>query len=43
MRLTMIQLQVPASQVAQYREGWKDYYWNPLKNYFLSKRQQVKS
>lgn len=43
MQLTMVQSQVPASQVAQYREGWKDYYWNPLKNYFLSKRQQVKS
>lgn len=43
MRLTMVQSQVPASQVAQYREGWKDYYWNPLKNYFLSKHQQVKS
>jgi activator of HSP90 ATPase len=37
MRLTMVQAEVPATQAAQYRQGWKDYYWNPLKKYFAAK------
>ncbi len=37
MRLAMVQTEVPAAQVANYRQGWKDYYWNPLKKYFAAK------
>ncbi len=37
MRLTMVQTQVPAAQAPNYRQGWKDYYWNPLKRYFAGK------
>lgn len=37
MRLTMLQSQVPAAQAPNYRQGWKDYYWNPLKRYFAAK------
>jgi len=32
--MTMIHSNVPASQAASYRQGWIDYYWNPLKTYF---------
>ena len=31
--MTMIHSNVPASQAASYRQGWIDYYWNPLKTY----------
>ncbi len=37
MRLTMVQSQVPAVQAPNYRQGWKDYYWAPLKRYFAGK------
>jgi activator of HSP90 ATPase len=36
MRLTMVQSQVPAAQAPNYRQGWQDYYWNPLKKYFVA-------
>lgn len=32
--LTMIHSKVPKSQVKMYKEGWMEYYWNPLKDYF---------
>jgi activator of HSP90 ATPase len=35
-RLTMVQSAVPAAQVAQFTMGWKDYYWRPLKVYFVT-------
>ena len=35
--MTMIHSNVPASQAASYRQGWIDYYWIPLKNYFRAK------
>jgi len=38
-RLTMVQAEVPAAQAPQYRQGWKDYYWTPLKTYFGAKRK----
>ncbi|HVN91325.1 MAG TPA: SRPBCC family protein [Candidatus Binataceae bacterium] len=37
MRLTMVQSEVPAAQAPNYRQGWKDYYWTPLKKYFAAK------
>jgi len=36
--LKMVHSDVPAEQVAKYREGWVDSYWNPLKEYFAEKR-----
>ena len=31
--LTMVQSKVPAEQKEYYAEGWKEYYWEPLKKY----------
>ena len=33
-KLTMVHTNVPAEQADDYRQGWIDYYWNPLKQYF---------
>jgi len=35
-KLTMVHSNVPAEQAEAYRQGWIDYYWNPLKDYFKS-------
>ena len=32
--VAMVHSGVPVSQVEAYRQGWVDYYWNPLKKYF---------
>jgi activator of HSP90 ATPase len=32
--LTMVHSRVPAEQAKEYAQGWKDYYWEPLKEYF---------
>ncbi len=32
--LTMIHSKVPAEQAADYDQGWKDFYWEPMKKYF---------
>jgi uncharacterized protein YndB with AHSA1/START domain len=32
--LTMVHSRVPAEQVDYYAQGWKDFYWEPLKKYF---------
>jgi activator of HSP90 ATPase len=32
--LKMVHSKVPAEQVEDYRKGWYDSYWNPLKRYF---------
>ena len=31
--LTLVQTGVPADDVKRYRDGWKEFYWEPLKNY----------
>lgn len=36
--LTMVQSKVPEEQVDYYAEGWKEYYWEPLKEYFDKKK-----
>jgi activator of HSP90 ATPase len=33
-KLTMVHSNIPAEQEEQLKEGWIDYYWKPLKNYF---------
>ena len=37
-KLKMVHTKVPADQVADYAEGWRDYYWEPLKKYFAERR-----
>jgi uncharacterized protein YndB with AHSA1/START domain len=37
--LKMFHSKVPAEQVAEYREGWVESYWDPLKEYFPKKKQ----
>ena len=32
--VTMVHSKVPASQAESYRQGWIDYYWTPLQEYF---------
>jgi len=35
--LTMVHSKVPEEQLDYYAEGWKEYYWEPLKKYFAMK------
>lgn len=35
--LIMIQSKVPIEQAESYRQGWIDFYWEPLKKYFTKK------
>jgi activator of HSP90 ATPase len=32
--ITMVHSNVPQEQSTDYEQGWIDYYWNPLKQYF---------
>ena len=32
--VTMVHSKVPTSQAESYRQGWIDYYWAPMKEYF---------
>jgi len=36
--LTMVQSDVPAEQADEYAQGWNDFYWIPLKEYFSKER-----
>src|ERR1039457_6622760 len=33
-KVTMVHSEVPSSQAEAYRQGWFDYYWTPLQEYF---------
>lgn len=35
--ITMVHSNVPAEQADSYRQGWIDYYWEPLKAYFSAR------
>jgi uncharacterized protein YndB with AHSA1/START domain len=35
--LTMVQTRTPAEQAEDYRQGWIDSYWEPMKKYFVKK------
>jgi uncharacterized protein YndB with AHSA1/START domain len=37
--LTMVHSKVPEEQVDYYAEGWKEFYWGPLKAYFAKKKR----
>jgi activator of HSP90 ATPase len=32
--LTMVHSKAPAEQAESYAQGWRDYYWEPMKEYF---------
>jgi uncharacterized protein YndB with AHSA1/START domain len=36
--LEMVHSKVPAEQKEDYAEGWRSYYWEPLKAFFEVKR-----
>ena len=38
--LRMVHSNVPASQADSYRQGWIDYYWTPLQEYFGRKAER---
>jgi activator of HSP90 ATPase len=35
-RLTLIQTESPPSQVDQYKIGWREYYFDPMRKYFAA-------
>ena len=37
--LTMVHSKVPAEQVEYYSEGWKKYYWEPLKKHLAKSKE----
>jgi activator of HSP90 ATPase len=39
--LTMKHSKVPAGQVESYRQGWIDYYWKPMNDYFKKKKMNM--
>jgi activator of HSP90 ATPase len=36
--LTMVHSKVPAEQAESYKQGWIDFYWEPMKKYFGKRR-----
>ncbi len=38
--VTMVQSDVPAEQVEEYRQGWYDNYWDLLQEYFGKKKKK---
>jgi activator of HSP90 ATPase len=39
-KLTLIHSNVPEDQVDEYKEGWKDFYFDPMKIYFKKKAKK---
>jgi activator of HSP90 ATPase len=37
-RITLIHTQLPEDQVEDYLQGWKDFYFKPMQEYFLKKQ-----
>ena len=38
--LTMIHSKAPDEQAGEYAQGWKEYYWGPLREYFRKERRK---
>jgi activator of HSP90 ATPase len=36
-RITLVHTEIPAGQAAGYRQGWKEYYFTPMKEYFADR------
>jgi activator of HSP90 ATPase len=39
-RLTLIHTEIPAGQTAEYKKGWKEFYFDPMTAYFAKKRSR---
>jgi activator of HSP90 ATPase len=39
--LTMVHSDIPTDQEEELKQGWIDYYWTPLKNYFEKRRHNA--
>ncbi len=39
--LTMTHSKVPEEQADDYAEGWKEYYWDPMVEYFQKKKRDM--
>jgi len=39
--LTMVHSEIPAEQKEELKQGWIDFYWEPLKAYFKKRRRKV--
>ena len=37
--LTLIHSSIPEGQEEEYKQGWLDYYFEPMKKYFISKKR----
>jgi activator of HSP90 ATPase len=38
-RLTLLHTNLPKDQVEQYKDGWKEYYFLPMKEYFSGRKE----
>lgn len=38
--LTMTHSNIPVEQKEELEQGWTDFYWNPMKNYFENKKSR---
>ena len=36
-KISLIHTEIPKGQKEDYKQGWKDFYFNPMKDYFKSK------
>jgi activator of HSP90 ATPase len=39
--LTMVHSDIPTDQEEELKQGWIDYYWKPLKNYFEKRKHSA--
>ena len=40
--ITMVHSNIPAEQADEYKQGWIDNYWEPLKTYFTKQKHPAK-
>jgi activator of HSP90 ATPase len=41
--LVMVHSKVPAEQAEDYAQGWKESYWEPMKEYFAGRRRAARA
>ena len=39
----MVHSKIPASQAEELKEGWTEFYWEPLKKYFLNQKTKKRT
>jgi len=37
-RITLVHNEIPEGQGQQYKDGWRDFYFKPMKKYFAGKK-----